>query len=78
MEPLKDPLNDRVLKSLKPPPSLPLTSSFIWDNLDEPNKPNWKILRNHLISEGKIQKKDLIKIISLSKEIISKIKRKRG
>ena len=77
MEPLKDPLNDRVYKKLKAPPSKPLTSSFIWDNIDDPNKPNWKLLRNHLISEGKILKKDMIKIIKLSKEILSKIKRKR-
>lgn len=31
MEPLKDPKKDRVVKTLKAPPSQPLLSSLIWD-----------------------------------------------
>ena len=30
METLKDPLNDRKVKSLKPPPILPLNSKKLW------------------------------------------------
>lgn len=34
MEPLKDPKKDRNVKTLKAPPSLPLTSSLLWDKLN--------------------------------------------
>ena len=38
METLKDPKNDRMYNSLPLPPSVPLLSSFIWDNIEKPSK----------------------------------------
>lgn len=38
MEPLKDPRNDRVVKTLKLPPSAPLTSALIWDKSNNLSK----------------------------------------
>ncbi len=32
MKPLSDPKNDRMIKTVKPPPHRPLTSNLIWDN----------------------------------------------
>jgi serine/threonine-protein phosphatase 2B catalytic subunit len=47
MEPLKDPLGDRMVKSTKPPPAKPLDTKLMFpDKLK--NKPDWKLLRDHL------------------------------
>ena len=38
MELLKDPKNDRVVKSVKPPPSKPLSPKLLWDDEEKPSK----------------------------------------
>jgi serine/threonine-protein phosphatase 2B catalytic subunit len=58
MEPLLDPLKDRVVKRLKPPPHRPLAHHLMF-----PDKPDWIAIRDHLQKEGIIAKDDLIKLI---------------
>jgi len=62
MEPLSDPLKDRVVKSVKLPPHKPLTRELMFpDRLK--GKPDWKVIRDHLQKEGRIAKEDLIKLV---------------
>ncbi len=72
MEPLLDPLNDRFIKYLSPPPHKPLLHELLFDNDDRPNLEN---LKNHLLREGKITKKDFLKIMERVASIMSKKKR---
>lgn len=72
MKTLCDPKNDRVVKSVKPPPHKPLSSQLLWDNASDQNLPNWKILRNHMKREGKLLKKDIAKIIEVALEIFKR------
>ena len=62
VEPLPDPFEDRVMKDVLPPPHLPLPHSKLF-----PKKgiPDWKVLRDHLTREGKIEKSDFLELISL-------------
>jgi len=63
MEPLSDPNKDRVVKSVKPPPHRPLAKHLMFpDRLK--NKPDWRLIRDHLQKEGRIAKEDLIKLIN--------------
>ncbi|CAD8176137.1 unnamed protein product [Paramecium pentaurelia] len=63
MELLRDPSHDRVVKTLKPPPHRPLSHQLIFpDKLK--NKPDWRLLLDHLSKEGRIAKEDLIKLVS--------------
>ncbi|KAL7067926.1 putative serine/threonine protein phosphatase [Cryptosporidium serpentis] len=62
MQPLKDPLNDRVVKDVEPPPSLPLSRELLFPESLE-GKPDWKTLKLHLLREGKVHKDDVIEII---------------
>ena len=71
MEPLKDPNGDRIVKTLKAPPYMPLTSSILWDKKDK-KIPNWKKLRDHLKREGKLLKADIFKIIKYATELFKK------
>jgi hypothetical protein len=56
MESLKDPLGDRIVKTIKAPPCHPLSSTKIWDHKTDRKIPNWKTLRDHLKREGKLLK----------------------
>jgi len=47
MEPLNDPLKDRVVKGVKAPPHQPLQAKLMWKE-NKSNKPEWKLIRNHL------------------------------
>jgi len=63
MDPLLDPLKDRVVKTVKPPPHRPLARNLMFpDRLK--NKPDWKVIRDHLQKEGRIAKEDLIKLVN--------------
>lgn len=64
---LPDPFEDRVMKEVLPPPHLPLSHNQVF-----PKKglPDWKILRDHLKREGKIDKADLLELINLFQETI--------
>lgn len=72
MESLKDPLGDRIVKTIKGPPYKPLPSSQIWDKPSDSKTPNWKKLRDHLKREGKLLKTDIFKIIKLVSDLFKK------
>ena len=59
---LPDPFEDRVMKDVLPPPHLPLPHAKLF-----PKKgvPDWKVLRDHLTREGKLEKADLLELINL-------------
>jgi serine/threonine-protein phosphatase 2B catalytic subunit len=63
MDSLSDPTKDRVVKSVKAPPHKPLARALIWPDKNK-NKPDWKLLRDHLHKEGRVDKPDLIKLVT--------------
>lgn len=65
MESLPDPCNDRKVKSCKAPPHLPLTKKLLFPDSKNPNKPDYKVLRDHLKNEGRVTKEDLIAIVNV-------------
>ncbi|CAG9329083.1 unnamed protein product [Blepharisma stoltei] len=67
MEPLSDPLNDRVVKNSTIPPHRPLDHNLLFP--DKSKIPDTKILREHLKKEGKLHKSDLIQIIESASSI---------
>jgi serine/threonine-protein phosphatase 2B catalytic subunit len=73
METLPDPLNDRVMKEVLPPPQLPLSRSKIYPKKSNiiiliifliDGIPDWKLLRDHLAREGRLDKSDLLELIN--------------
>jgi len=68
MEPLKDPLGDRIVKTIKAPPFKPLRSKEIWEK--DKKIPNWKKLRDHMKREGKLLKADIFKLIKYTSELL--------
>lgn len=72
MEPLKDPLQNRQIKSIIPPPYEALSSRLLWSNSKKEDIPDWKILANHLRREGRLHKKDAIKLIRYATNILKK------
>ena len=79
MEPLKDPLNDRKAKNVKPPPQKPLDTEKLFPSgtvsiplsANYLDKPDWKLLRNHLHREGQLHKRDILKLIEAVNKILS-------
>ena len=70
MEPLCDPLHDRVLSNLIPPPARYLAKNLLFPrNL---NIPDLNILKAHLYNEGKVSKEDLILIVSKASQLLSR------
>lgn len=80
MDPLKDPSNDRQVKTLKPPPHRPLSRNLMFpDKLKSIlkyqqflDKPDWKLLRDHMQKEGRIAKEDLFKLVADCNKLLSK------
>lgn len=68
MEPLVDPLNDRPLPALTPPPSRPLSKSLLFPNQ---NIPDWRMLKTHLQQEGSISKANCLQIISQASQLFA-------
>ncbi|KAM3137460.1 Serine/threonine-protein phosphatase 2B catalytic subunit alpha [Paramecium bursaria] len=63
MDLLKDPSNDRMVKTLKPPPHRPLSRNLMFPEKLK-NKPDWKLIKDHLHKEGRIAKEDLFKLVA--------------
>ena len=63
MEPLSDPLNDRVVKSLQSPPSRPLSLNLMYPYPDKLDVPDLNIVRKHLLSGGMIGRGQIIKLV---------------
>ncbi|OMJ84516.1 hypothetical protein SteCoe_14321 [Stentor coeruleus] len=61
MEPLKDPLVDRFLPDLQPPPAACLSKNLLFPQNN--SVPDWKLLKNHLKQEGRVSKTDCIAIV---------------
>ncbi len=80
MEPLSDPLADRQLKDLMPPPHQPLAEHLLYPNkgtLPVANSaatsaPNWELLKTHLHKEGKVSREHCHKILNDTMALISK------
>ncbi len=67
METLPDPWDDRVVKSVEPPPNRPLSEEAFYDS---DGLPNWALAKKHLVKEGKIQKDLFMKLIESTTEIL--------
>ncbi|EGR29243.1 ser thr protein phosphatase family protein, putative [Ichthyophthirius multifiliis] len=70
MEPLSDPVNDRSVKTVRPPPHKPLSQNLMWPTKNGITKPDWKVIRDHLTKEGRIEKEDLLKLVAQCNKIM--------
>jgi serine/threonine-protein phosphatase 2B catalytic subunit len=72
MEPLLDPLDDRVMKDLEPPPALPLADELLFPIRPDAKKskgrsrktPDWRALRDHFNKEGRVSKEHCHQILN--------------
>lgn len=75
MEPLSDPLLDRPVKSHPAPPHKPLDHRILFpDNLKQGSLevPDWKTLKAHVLSEGRISKVDAIQLARQAGDVMMK------
>lgn len=75
MEPLKDPYEDRPVKTLPPPPGKPLDHNILFpESLRQGTKevPDWKVLKNHISAEGRVNKTDVIQLTVSALEVMHK------
>lgn len=70
MDFLCDPKGDRVVKDLPTPPLKPLPEELLFP-ASYKGKPNWRLLRDHLVREGRVEKALALKIISSANKIMS-------
>lgn len=71
---LPDPKKDRMVNTVVPPPQYPLTHNLLFPEnkrIGKQEVPDWNVLKDHLLKEGRIHKKDLIQIINDVTEIMS-------
>jgi len=69
MEVLRDPLNDRVVKDVEPPPSKPISDALLYPF--GTGIPDWRALRSHLAREGKVRKEVCLELIKKVSDITS-------
>lgn len=69
MEPLPDPIKDRVIKEVLAPPQLPLDKSKLYN---KQGKLNYNVIKEHLVKEGKVNKKDLLELINNTIKVLKK------
>ena len=69
---LPDPLNDREIKDVNPPPHQDMPVKLLFPNSKTPEIPDWKTLKSYLTKEGKISKKDLLSLLSKFTSIVKK------
>jgi serine/threonine-protein phosphatase 2B catalytic subunit len=62
MDPLTDPLNNRVVKNLPPPPHRPLDSKLMFKG----DKVNWSLMRDFLKKEGRVGLKEMMKLLDMA------------
>ena len=67
MEALNDPLGDRVVSYLPAPPKRPMTLDQLV--LPYSRKPSWRLLKDHLTSEGSLEKSAVLYLISQAKSL---------
>ena len=80
-----DPLEDREIKDIIPPPHRPLSDELLYPNkgntLDRfifnyfigSNMPNWEILKTHMYREGRVTKEHCHKILKDTMNVFSNI-----
>ena len=68
MEPLKDPVGDRVVASHPPPPARPLSEELLYPDGNK-KKPDCDQLRKHCLREGTLTKEMLLDIIERVTEV---------
>ncbi|CAD8179739.1 unnamed protein product [Paramecium pentaurelia] len=61
MDFLQDPKGDRQVNTIPTPPHRPLSEELLF--IDD--KPNWKLLKEHLFKEGRITKNQLLRIVDM-------------
>ena len=71
MEPLVDPLNDRIIKSLPAPPHKPLSMEQVFPK-GENQAPDWKSIITNFQKGGRIAKDALIRILKLATQVFKK------
>ncbi|KAF4662391.1 Serine/threonine-protein phosphatase 2B catalytic subunit alpha [Perkinsus olseni] len=62
MEPLEDPLHDRRVDTVTPPPRAPLTPELLFPEGEE-SPPDWRCLRKHLFAEGRLYIESITRIV---------------
>ena len=70
MEPLTDPLNDRIIKSCPAPPHKPLTSEQIFTT--SATAPDWKSMIVNFHKGGRLSKEAVYKILKLATDVFKK------
>ncbi|CAD8099262.1 unnamed protein product [Paramecium sonneborni] len=68
MQPLCDPAQDRVVKQVPLPPHRPLDNDLMFPAKNQ-GKPDWKLIKEHLEREGRIAKKEVIKLVTMANKI---------
>lgn len=70
---LPDPLGDRVIKEVNPPPHKPIPSKLVFSNIGINSRiPNWVVLKECFTREAKLSKIDLLKIVNDFTEVVKK------
>ena len=70
MESLKDPCNDRLVKSLTAPPAKCLSEELLYPS-GKSNPPDWRVLKDHLFKEGRVLKENLLEMVKKTTKILS-------
>ena len=81
MDPLLDPLSDRVMKDIIPPPHRPISDEILYTvkstegilTHTDSVTPNWEQLKSHMYREGRVSKEHCHRILRDTLAIISKI-----
>ena len=79
MEPLLDPLGDRIVKTVVPPPHRPLYSENIFapagTDFKDPNAPlpvDWKLIMKNFQKNGRLSKEASIRLLKMALEMFKK------
>lgn len=67
MKPLADPVGDRQVRDVEPPPSQPLSYELLYPRGSK--TPDWTALKSHLNREGKVRKEDCLELIKRVSDI---------
>lgn len=68
MEPLSDPLSDRVVKTLPPPPHRPIPHEALFPAASQ--VPDWRLLQSYLHREGRVTKQDCLELLTRVYEVM--------
>lgn len=71
MEALSDPLGDRVMKDMVPPPHMPISEELLYESKIA-KAPNWEALKSHLYREGRVSKEHCRRILKDTLALIKK------